>query len=73
MTENTPPEPPSDPLIAETQPGAGADGWDPRQVMRQRAETTRSQRGTAIADLRARMSDEQALEEFGIVLGEIEL
>lgn len=46
--------------------------WDPRRVMRDRAETTRRKRDRAIADLRADMTDDEVLDEFGIDLGEIE-
>lgn len=72
MTDTTPPNPPIDGPTSTTQPKTGFAGWDPRQVMRDRATATRRQRDTAIADLRADLSDDEVLEEFGIDLGEIE-
>ena len=46
--------------------------WDAAEVMRLRAEETRTARDDAISQLRESMTDDEALEEFGIDLGEIE-
>lgn len=71
MSDTPPPEPPGQ-GDATPEPPHGAAGWDPRQVMRDRATAARGQRDAAISDLRAEMSDDEVLEEFGIDLGEIE-
>lgn len=46
--------------------------WDPAEIMRRRSQGTLAVRDDAIQELRALMTDEEALEEFGIDLGEIE-
>lgn len=46
--------------------------WDPAEVMRDRAAATRRDRDEAIAELRATLSDDQIMDDFGIDLGEIE-
>ena len=46
--------------------------WDAAEVMRLRAEEARTARDDAISQLRASMTDEEILDEFGIDLGEIE-
>ena len=46
--------------------------WDGAEVMRLRAEEARTARDDAISQLRASMTDEEILDEFGIDLGEIE-
>ena len=71
MTNKPPPPKPEDDPTPAAQEAEGPT-WDPRQVMRDRADATRRDRDSAIADLRADLSDEQVLEEFGIDLGEIE-
>lgn len=45
---------------------------DALAVLRARAEETRRDRDTAIAELRQTMTDQQILEEFGIDLSPIE-
>ena len=46
--------------------------WDAAEVMRLRAEEARTARDDAIGQLRAGMTDDEILDEFGIDLGEIE-
>ena len=46
--------------------------WVAAEVMRLRAEEARTARDDAISQLRASMTDDQILDEFGIDLGEIE-
>lgn len=45
--------------------------WDAASITQQRAEGGRRARDAAIRDLRASMSDEQIVVEFGIDLGQI--
>lgn len=46
--------------------------WDAADVMRRRAELAREQRDRSIAELRESLTDEEALEQFGIDVREIE-
>ena len=46
--------------------------WDSAAIMRQRADGTRADRDDVINALRRSMTDDEALDEFGIDLGEIE-
>ena len=46
--------------------------WDAVEVMRLRAAEARTQRDASIGELRESMTDEEALDEFGIDLREIE-
>ena len=46
--------------------------WDAEAVMRRRADDARKKRDAAIAELRESMTDEDALHEFGLDLGQIE-
>jgi hypothetical protein len=66
--DSTPDDPPPE------RPGAEPPqaGWDPQQVVRDRAAATRKDRDQAIAELRESLDDEEILDEFGINLGEIE-
>ena len=62
---------------AEPSDGANSDlerpaRWDAAEVMRLRAEETRTARDDAINQLRRSMTDDESLEEFGIDLGEVE-
>lgn len=66
------PSPAPDKQSTSSEPDPADLIWDPRNVMRDRAKATRRQRDKAIADLRADMTDDEVLEEFGIDLGEIE-
>ena len=67
MSNDTPESPPDEP-----DGDSGQRVRDPRQVMRDRAAATRAARDQAMADLRASMSDEEILDEFGINLDGIE-
>ena len=67
MNDNIPE--PSDPCISEPD---RPSRWDAAEVMRLRAEEARTARDDAISQLRASMTDEEILDEFGIDLGEIE-
>ena len=57
-------------------PDADASGraarWDSVELMRRRAAKARAQRDASIAELRASLTDEDARDDFGIDLGEIE-
>lgn len=46
--------------------------WDAAEVMGRRAVLAREQRDRSLAELREAITDEQALEQFGIDLREIE-
>ena len=66
----------TDPPITDTDQDVADEeagtGWDAADVMRARAAATRTDRDAAITELRAGMSDQDILDEFGINLPEIE-
>jgi hypothetical protein len=63
------PDRPDDP-VADAE--ADRPRWNSTEVMRRRAANARSQRDASIDQLRESMTDEEARDEFGIDLREIE-
>jgi len=60
------------PDAPDTEGDTAGTGWDAAEVMRRRADLAREQRDRSIAELRESITDEEALEQFGIDLDEIE-
>ena len=63
------PDSPQDP---DADASARAARWDSVELTRRRAAKARAQRDASIAELRASLTDEDARDDFGIHLGEIE-
>jgi len=60
------------PGAPDTEGDSAGTGWDAAELMRRRADLAREQRDRSITELRESITDEEALEQFGIDLREIE-
>ena len=63
---------PNSPHDADADASARAARWDAVELMRRRAARARARRDASIAELRASVTDEDARDDFGIDLSEIE-
>lgn len=61
-----------DPELNDFEEGQGDTSWDALEVMRARAEASRTDRDEAISTLRESMTDDEIRDDFGIDLREIE-
>ena len=58
--------------LNDLEEGQGETSWDALEVMRARAEASRTDRDDAISTLRESMTDDEIRDDFGIDLREIE-
>jgi len=61
-----------DPDLNDLEEGQGETSWNALEVMRARAEASRTDRDEAIGTLRESMTDDEIRDDFGIDLREIE-
>lgn len=61
-----------DPELNDLEEGREGTPWDALEVMRARAEASRTDRDEAISTLRESMTDDEIRDDFGIDLREIE-